>query len=131
MKLEKKHWVIIGVVIAVIVIWYFFFKKKPAESNYRAIRWCPRGYYSGPTGKCMPVIPDPAPPVSSVLGYVSPVLMPLTESVGVGTMMPRTMTLAKIGGNPLTTCIDRCTAQGFPREKCIYDCTGGPANATT
>ena len=28
MKLEKKHWIIIGVVIAVIVIWYFFFKKK-------------------------------------------------------------------------------------------------------
>jgi hypothetical protein len=34
MKLEKKHWMIIGV-IALIAIWYFFLrKKKPAESGY-------------------------------------------------------------------------------------------------
>jgi uncharacterized membrane protein len=36
MKLEKKHWVIIGVVIvAVIAIWYFFLRKKKAESGYK------------------------------------------------------------------------------------------------
>jgi len=60
MKLEKKHWVIIGVVIAVIVIWYFFFKKKKTESSFSANRTlkpskntsvattggCPNGYYT-------------------------------------------------------------------------------------
>jgi len=35
MKLEKKHWVIIGVIVAIIVIWYLFFKKKKSESGYR------------------------------------------------------------------------------------------------
>lgn len=39
MKLEKKHYIIIGVVIALIAIWYFFLRKKKApESNYRMIR---------------------------------------------------------------------------------------------
>jgi len=39
MKLEKKHWMIIGVVVAIILVWYFFLrKKKNAESDYRAIR---------------------------------------------------------------------------------------------
>ena len=36
MKLEKKHWIIIGVVVAIIIVWYFFFKKKKTESSYRA-----------------------------------------------------------------------------------------------
>jgi hypothetical protein len=35
MKLTKKHYTIIGVVIALIAIWYFFLRKKePAESGY-------------------------------------------------------------------------------------------------
>ena len=35
MKLEKKHWVIIGIVIALIAVWYFFLrKKKTNESSY-------------------------------------------------------------------------------------------------
>ena len=35
MTLTKKHWMIIGVVIALIAIWYFFLrKKKPSESGY-------------------------------------------------------------------------------------------------
>ena len=38
MKLEKKHWIIIGVVVAIILVWYFFLrKKKPTESNYRKL----------------------------------------------------------------------------------------------
>jgi hypothetical protein len=28
MKIEKKHWIIIGVVVAIIVVWYFFMRKK-------------------------------------------------------------------------------------------------------
>ena len=35
MKLEKKHYIIIGVV-ALIAIWYFFLRKKPTESNFKA-----------------------------------------------------------------------------------------------
>jgi hypothetical protein len=31
MKIEKKHYVIIGVVIAIIIIWYFFLRKKKTE----------------------------------------------------------------------------------------------------
>jgi hypothetical protein len=40
MKLEKKHWIIIGIVVAIILVWYFFLRKKTekAESNYRMIR---------------------------------------------------------------------------------------------
>ena len=39
MKLEKKHWIIIGVVVAIILVWYFFLrKKKNAESDYRMFR---------------------------------------------------------------------------------------------
>jgi len=38
MKLEKKHWVIIGVVVAIILVWYFFFKKKKTESGYATKR---------------------------------------------------------------------------------------------
>jgi hypothetical protein len=40
MKLEKKHWIIIGVVVAIILVWYFFLRKKTekTESNYRMIR---------------------------------------------------------------------------------------------
>lgn len=34
MKLEKKHWVIIGVVIALILVWYFFLRKKKTESSW-------------------------------------------------------------------------------------------------
>ncbi len=34
MKLEKKHWIIIGVVLALIAIWYFFLRKKKVESGY-------------------------------------------------------------------------------------------------
>lgn len=34
MKLEKKHWIIIGIVVAIILVWYFFMRKKPIESNY-------------------------------------------------------------------------------------------------
>ena len=34
MKLEKKHWILLCVLVAVIIIWYFSKKKKP-ESNYR------------------------------------------------------------------------------------------------
>lgn len=28
MKIEKKHWAIIGVVVAIILVWYFFLRKK-------------------------------------------------------------------------------------------------------
>jgi hypothetical protein len=34
MKLEKKHWIIIGVVVAIIIVWYFFLRKKKTESGY-------------------------------------------------------------------------------------------------
>lgn len=34
MKLEKKHWILIGVVIAVILVWYFFLRKKKSESSF-------------------------------------------------------------------------------------------------
>jgi uncharacterized membrane protein len=43
MKLEKKHWIIIGVVVAIILVWYFFLRKKKAESSYRATRVTPLG----------------------------------------------------------------------------------------
>jgi LPXTG-motif cell wall-anchored protein len=35
MKLEKKHYVIIGIVLVAIAIWYFFLRKKKPESNYK------------------------------------------------------------------------------------------------
>jgi hypothetical protein len=35
MEITKKHWTIIGVVIAVIAVWYFFLRKKKTESSYR------------------------------------------------------------------------------------------------
>ena len=35
MKIEKKHWIIIGVVVAIIAVWYFFLRKKKAESNFK------------------------------------------------------------------------------------------------
>jgi hypothetical protein len=38
MKLEKKHYVIIGVVIVAIAVWYFFLRKKPTESGYAGVR---------------------------------------------------------------------------------------------
>ena len=35
MKLEKKHWIIIGVVLAIIAVWYFFLRKKEStQSSY-------------------------------------------------------------------------------------------------
>ena len=52
MKLEKKHWIIIAVVLGIIAVWYFFLRKKKTESSYTKIS-CPKGYYfSG--GKCIP-----------------------------------------------------------------------------
>jgi|688.fasta_scaffold03012_9 hypothetical protein len=53
MKITKKQWMIIGVVIvAIILVWYFFLRKtnflKKAESNYRGGWKCPKGYYRGP-----------------------------------------------------------------------------------
>ena len=38
MKLEKKHYVIIGVVVAIILVWYFFLRKKKAESGFAITR---------------------------------------------------------------------------------------------
>jgi hypothetical protein len=48
MKLEKKHCIIIGVVVAIILVWYFFLRKKKTESGYRVSGaerhpWCPPG----------------------------------------------------------------------------------------
>jgi hypothetical protein len=34
MKLEKKHWMIIGVVAILVIVWYFFLRKKKAESGF-------------------------------------------------------------------------------------------------
>lgn len=35
MKLEKKHWCVIGIIVAVILVWYFFLrKKKKTESSW-------------------------------------------------------------------------------------------------
>lgn len=43
MKLEKKHWIIIGVVVAILV-WYFFLRKKKSESGFmRNTMPCPVG----------------------------------------------------------------------------------------
>ena len=36
--MEKKHWIIVGVILAIIIIWYFFLRKK-AESS-----WTSAGY---------------------------------------------------------------------------------------
>jgi hypothetical protein len=48
MKLEKKHYTIIAVVIGLIAVWYFFLrKKKPAESGYAAYQLDPNGIESG------------------------------------------------------------------------------------
>ncbi len=35
MKLEKKHWMIIGVVAILVIVWYFFLRKKKAESGFK------------------------------------------------------------------------------------------------
>jgi hypothetical protein len=37
MKLEKKHYVIIGIVLGTILVWYFYFRNKKSESSYRGI----------------------------------------------------------------------------------------------
>jgi hypothetical protein len=38
MKLEKKHWIIIGIVGVIILVWYFFLrKKKSSTSNYAGV----------------------------------------------------------------------------------------------
>lgn len=34
MTLTKKHYAIIGIIVALIVIWYFFLRKKKSESGY-------------------------------------------------------------------------------------------------
>ena len=41
MKLEKKHYIIIGIVVAIIIIWYFYTEKNKAkqESNFKWPRW--------------------------------------------------------------------------------------------
>lgn len=38
MTLTKKHWTIIGIVVAIILVWYFFLRKKSgsSESSYVA-----------------------------------------------------------------------------------------------
>jgi hypothetical protein len=70
MKLEKKHWIIIGVVVAIIVIWYFFLRKKKTESNYGVAAagsvgsdcndpYCPKGTKTNPTtGYCKTCAPS-------------------------------------------------------------------------
>jgi hypothetical protein len=47
MKLEKKHYIIIGVVVALIAIWYFFLRKKKAESSYRTFGASPKAVRGG------------------------------------------------------------------------------------
>lgn len=38
MKIEKKHWIIVGVVAVIILVWYFFLrKKKSATSSYAGV----------------------------------------------------------------------------------------------
>lgn len=54
MKIEKKHWIIIGIVVAIILVWYFFLRKKKNESGYTSIpSWCgtkPKSCYSATCG---------------------------------------------------------------------------------
>jgi len=40
MKLEKKHYIILGIIVTIVVI-YFYFKKNKAkeESNFKFPRW--------------------------------------------------------------------------------------------
>ncbi len=34
MKLEKKHYIIIGVIVAIVAVWYFFLRNKKSESDF-------------------------------------------------------------------------------------------------
>lgn len=38
MQLTKKHYIIIGIVVAIIAVWYFFLRKKKTESAYTTKR---------------------------------------------------------------------------------------------
>jgi hypothetical protein len=58
MKLEKKHWIIIGVVVAIILVWYFFLRKKKTESNYGGPKGG-RGTGTGTGTGTLPTNPNP------------------------------------------------------------------------
>ena len=104
MKLTKKHWTIIGVVIALIAIWYFFLRKKKApESNYRMTRR--RRVIS-------PYVVSETLPVGVVPAYVT-----------ASDLLTPTTTLSKTS-NPIEDCINKCQMK-MPREYCISYCTGG------
>ena len=55
MKLEKKHYIIIGVIVAIVLIWYFFLRKKKAESSFRSA--CAVGFKPNPNdpSQCVPI----------------------------------------------------------------------------
>jgi len=64
MKLEKKHWIVVGVIVAIILIWYFFLRKKKAESGYaiRGVRESPTR--SGSGYSALKNKPKPLPPIT-------------------------------------------------------------------
>ena len=76
MKLEKKHYIIIGVVIAAIAIWYFFLRKKEKESSWNPALGIKPAYPtvgdpinpSNPTGETSPSGPFTTGPGTSVGG---------------------------------------------------------------
>ena len=51
MKLEKKHYIIIGVAIALIAVWYFFLRKKKTTTSSYVARVAPFG-----SGKVAPLV---------------------------------------------------------------------------
>jgi hypothetical protein len=129
MKLEKKHWVIIGVVVAIIVIWYFFFKKKkPAESSYNADYMCRMRGCKGvrPNGRCYGCRPlresaysgPKRPPFGGGTGPTNPI-PPTPEALRSGTVFC---------APPNKWINGKCVPEGTAKTY-VYTCDGPPATS--
>ena len=93
-------------IVAIILVWYFFLRKKKAESGFDEF-----GSPNDPFGDENQGTPES--------NFVLPRLGIRRKSSGLTAMT---------SSNPLTDCIKRCQAQGFPYEKCLSDCSeSGPS----
>ena len=123
MKLEKKHWIIIGVVVAIIAVWYFFLRKKKAESGFNVSEApCPDGCacVKG-TINCVsesswkPEYRSRERELAAMKG------ISLANISTFGTSLESSYARS---GNPISDCMERCQVTR-PREYCVSYCTGG------
>jgi len=111
--MEKKHWILIGVLIAVIIIWYYF-KKKKTESNYDRnkffrVKQDLRAYSCGPG--------------EWACGYTSSGVKCCPRGTGGGPAQANTTTCAKgwVPCSSLGSNIGRCCADPADRSLNVGD----------